>query len=294
MIEMAKSTLQWVKTRYNRASAATKVGYGLVVVVLITLIVITTPFFLKFKAWFTSADPLAQSIMMMFLLISAVLSIFFQWERSYRVDQLKAEREKVEGELAGVRQDLDSAQRELAGVEERWTRLVEVGSQEIVWQRPDVRNRKTFIPKEERKTRFVSMFNLKGGVGKTTITANMAACLALMDNPLRVLVVDIDFQGTLSDLCVDPQLIEVQSANNNTVNRLLFPDVTFENLATVAVPMNQVPRAKVIIANDKLEAEDFRAQRSIFWSLRRRFGFSFSLYSTTKQFLTILNFRKYT
>ena len=44
----------------------------------------------------------------------------------------------------------------------------------------------------------ISVVNLKGGVGKTTITANLGATLA--KEGLRVLMIDLDYQGSLSAL----------------------------------------------------------------------------------------------
>jgi chromosome partitioning protein len=53
----------------------------------------------------------------------------------------------------------------------------------------------------------ITVANLKGGVGKTTITANLAAALASQINPVsgesyRVLVIDLDWQGSLSALMI--------------------------------------------------------------------------------------------
>ncbi len=49
----------------------------------------------------------------------------------------------------------------------------------------------------------ITVMNFKGGVGKTTITANLAAALSVKFNK-KVLVVDLDYQGSLSDLLSMP------------------------------------------------------------------------------------------
>ena len=60
-----------------------------------------------------------------------------------------------------------------------------------------------FLPLTMRKTAIISIANLKGGVGKTTITANLGATLANLG--LSVLLIDLDYQSSLSTLCLSPQ-----------------------------------------------------------------------------------------
>lgn len=65
-----------------------------------------------------------------------------------------------------------------------------------------------FRPLEERKRAVVSVLNLKGGVGKTTITAHVAGSLARKG--YRVLMVDLDLQGSLSSLMLPLTTIKEQ------------------------------------------------------------------------------------
>ena len=140
-----------------------------------------------------------------------------------------------------------------------------------------------FIPIQNRllkdnglSTRFVSFINLKGGVGKTTLCANLAAAFAtgnyrLPDGkkgkPIRVLVLDLDFQATLSIRCVSEDALQKANRNHATVARLLNnPPVIPEHreAKSLASPFIHCPQmAQVSPADDQLDAEDFRRQAKL-------------------------------
>ena len=70
-----------------------------------------------------------------------------------------------------------------------------------------------------RRAAIISTANLKGGVGKTTITANLGATLAKLG--LRVLLMDLDYQSSLSNLCLSPQESDQVRRSGRYLNGLL-------------------------------------------------------------------------
>lgn len=66
----------------------------------------------------------------------------------------------------------------------------------------------------------ISIFNQKGGVGKSTTASNLMAALKLKGK--KVLGIDIDPQGNLTKLC------GINTAGENTVLEVLSEDATFK------------------------------------------------------------------
>ena len=60
-----------------------------------------------------------------------------------------------------------------------------------------------FLELTMRRAAIISIANLKGGVGKTTITANLGVTLAKVG--LKVLMMDLDYQSSLSNMCLSPR-----------------------------------------------------------------------------------------
>ena len=70
--------------------------------------------------------------------------------------------------------------------------------------------------------RTIAIANQKGGVGKTTTTINLSACLA--EAGQKVLVVDIDPQGnTTSGFGIDKENLE------NTVYEMILEETAIDN-----------------------------------------------------------------
>lgn len=79
--------------------------------------------------------------------------------------------------------------------------------------------------------RIIAIANQKGGVGKTTTTINLSACLA--EKGMKVLVIDIDPQGnTTSGLGIDKNGLE------NTIYQLLIDECSVEKCMCKSIVEN--------------------------------------------------------
>lgn len=120
----------------------------------------------------------------------------------YRAN-LKRAREQLEAEMRKLKADLAVKSQSHVQLEMIRERVKTISSLDgKLWNRPIPAGAPFFTPRNERKSRLISIVNLKGGVGKTTITANLATALA---ETSRVLMIDLDFQRSLSRLWLDDQ-----------------------------------------------------------------------------------------
>jgi len=131
-----------------------------------------------------------------------------------------------------------------------------------------------FVPISERSnknrsksTRFISLINFKGGVGKTTLTANLAAAFASgnyrIDSGgtrgpnLRVLIVDLDFQGTLSDRCVENRpLFNALQEGKTSETLLTLPKSSKYTLEDLSLDVARLDGVSIIPSSDTLDVKD--------------------------------------
>lgn len=73
--------------------------------------------------------------------------------------------------------------------------------------------------------RVLAIANLKGGVGKTTLTANLGAYFA-RDRGLRVLLIDLDFQGSLSSMAFPDGGWIPQQRQSSIATKVISNDVS--------------------------------------------------------------------
>ena len=77
-----------------------------------------------------------------------------------------------------------------------------------IWETPVKMSVPPFRKRTPRQACIISMMNLKGGVGKSTIAANLGATL-WKNFDRRVLLVDLDFQASLTSLCLRSSTLQV-------------------------------------------------------------------------------------
>jgi chromosome partitioning protein len=105
------------------------------------------------------------------------------------------------------------------------------------WQQAPQSPPPAFVPRSARSARIIALVNLKGGVGKTTITANLAYALAKLGK--RVLAIDLDHQGSLSGLCLSGEQISDRQRDPARLVNAIFerPDQPAAAVLDVMTPI---------------------------------------------------------
>jgi cellulose biosynthesis protein BcsQ len=127
-----------------------------------------------------------------------------------------------------------------------------------LWEMPlDPAKITPFRPLSKGNAVIIALINLKGGVGKTTLTANIAATYCRqMDK--RVLVIDLDFQASLAGLCLSADLVEQRKVG---VDELFTgPAATVPHLAFANAVRTHEPNLRVLCPSENLPNLEERAR----------------------------------
>lgn len=113
-----------------------------------------------------------------------------------------------------------SLSRKLAGAEAQLKDLkASVNDSVFVWLRKPYQRTDDYIAVINNSIPIISVVNLKGGVGKTTIAANLVGFLSEQrrrdGTPLQILVVDLDYQGSLSSMLYTAAELELHQTTSH-------------------------------------------------------------------------------
>lgn len=188
-------------------------------------------------------------------------------------DGLRKERERlltiqvdVSSDLVARKENEAALALQVAELTEQTQRLA--GFDGKVWEKASSGPVPAFRPLRERGVPIIALANLKGGVGKTTLAANLGALLA---HDKRVLLVDLDYQGSLTSLCLPPQQIEEIRRRGEFVDRILqSPTVDLDEFQRCCHPAPDRPGLRLIAADEGLADVENRAMAE--WLLRPECG----------------------
>lgn len=153
----------------------------------------------------------------------------------------------AEGNVAKLRQERDNL---TATVTHLKKQIEEVLKQDgRIWAAPVGPKVPPFVPLSERRTPIISVLNLKGGVGKTTITANLAGYLAT-ESGKRVLMIDLDHQRSLTQLLLTAECRKAATLAGRTVQDFLTGKRTGADLHAVAEKVPGLDLCSVVTNSD--------------------------------------------
>ncbi|QOV91259.1 AAA family ATPase [Humisphaera borealis] len=145
---------------------------------------------------------------------------------SETIQRHAAETDRMQSALADQARRLEETSSRLQAAEEaaeesKTRHRDRLGKIHRIWDVAPLREPPPFVPVTERKTRFISVANLKGGVGKTTVAGNAGIALACRGH--RVLLVDLDFQGSLTQVALERRTLSAVVKRQETARALFDP-----------------------------------------------------------------------
>jgi len=194
------------------------------------------------------------SKLVIFVVFISAFILYTVWQiLSWRKQRdLKKELKRTRARLEEATQDRDQLQERLLALDH---------VDRHVWTKPDQYGNNRFVAREQRQTRFIALVNLKGGVGKTTLTLNLAVSLGQRGK--KVLLVDLDFQGTLSNLALPRELVNDYRDKGWTTDALLKTNGAAA-VQSLLFAVQDAGNCRAMIAREHLEMVEFERQSRFF------------------------------
>lgn len=173
-------------------------------------------------------------------------------------------RDSLSGDIISCQNEVDGYQKNLNAERRRIERVLgkdgHTWTEKVRSNAPDFRQ----LQPASRTMPIISVLNLKGGVGKTTITANLAAALDSMG--YRVLLLDLDLQGSLTSLFLPESSQEVLFKNQKLLGDFLAAsfDAEYPDLREYVQPV--LGRSGLVPTTDNLAYAE--TNLTIRWLLR--------------------------
>jgi cellulose biosynthesis protein BcsQ len=144
----------------------------------------------------------------------------------------KSEIERLSAELSRAKECIEEQRQSLEAHQGRIKSVAAHNGR--VWLTPPLTKPPEFVPLAERRTRIISILNLKGGVGKTTLTANLGGYLADCHEKW-VLLLDLDHQRSLTQLMLSTKKRQTAANDGNTIQDFLLSTRTGKELRKAAL-----------------------------------------------------------
>ena len=175
---------------------------------------------------------------------------------AFATSTIQTEREASEQKVDALTAELEGLKEALVGRERSEHRREYLVRNALklegkIWLGKVRRGVAPFRPLHERHAAIISVVNLKGGVGKTTITAHLA--MGLSSRGYRVLMVDLDLQGSLSSLFVNESVLGQREKEGKLLQHFLIKVAAKQkaNLLDYCIPVLD-ESAAILPATDSL------------------------------------------
>jgi len=170
-----------------------------------------------------------------------------------------AQLEALRAELDARQVDLDQRKAELDRIARQTKAALKLEGN--LWAARALQKVRKFRPLEARQCPIVTVLNLKGGVGKTTITGQLGIAMARRGH--RVLMLDLDLQGSLSQMFMDYTTLEQLAAEKRLIHHFLRAAATNPKvkLKEYVQPVATIPDSDgcldIVAASDDLAYAEF-------------------------------------